>query len=493
MLKTIAIPVAECLSHTKSEFYLLLRKSLEVAVKIANLSTSHCIKQDDFSEEKCGKVYTYKNLKGLAIGASFAVASIARNCEKAYKQSRWQVRHGKSSLRTYRSMPWPMLHNKSCKTMKVIDCVEYIEVSVKLLDTTVIVRLAGGTNHRDQISGLRKAIACNGVRDSKIWIDRKGKAILGFAVDVSPQEKTRTGEAQISSGIGYFAALMLPRSAVPFVINADDLLEWKAESTRRNQAWRQARKQGISRRRLKELSKKFAEKMNRRNKNKIHTIASQLVDKANRRNVATITIDFTIKSFIKEFAWHDLAKKIEYKAGLCGIKVREKTQSVVNPDCESPHVYFTYDPHSHRVKIGKTKGGKGRLESYWTSNPDWVLLAIDNQPSTKLASKEKYYHAMFDLYRVTERNKIGNELFEADSVIAWLRAVDWLGNAGNLSQIMQVLDLSEDKSRAGHLKADSGLFKTEDVLKCSQKADNEQGYSGLKPTAPAVIVTSNES
>jgi len=469
-VKTICIAVAECVSHTKTEFYGALRKSLDLCVKAANLSVSHCIKQDDLTLDKPPKLYTYPAITPLCSGVSFVAASVCRATEATYKQDRWQVRHGKRSVRSYRSMPWPVLHNKSCKTMSIADKGEYIEVTLKLIDGQYTIRLAGGSNYRDQLRGLRQAMNCGGVGDSKIWTDRKGKAIIGFCVKLPDAVKERSGEAVIVSGLDYIASMSLPRWSVPFVCNGDDIGRWKEESTRRNQQWRQARKQGVNKRRLREQSSAFAEKMNRRLKTKTHEMAAQLVSKADRMNIKTIRLDFTIKSYAPSFPWYDFALKIKYKSAMLGIEVIEQTQTVAEPDCENPHVYFAYDPHSHRVKIGKTKGGKGRLESYWTSNPDWVLLAIDNQPQAKLGQKEKHYHAMFDNHRVTERNKIGNELFAADPVIAWLRAVQWLGNAGNLSQIMQVLDVSNDVSRVGHLKADSKytetLLSTEVLAEC---------------------------
>jgi hypothetical protein len=460
VVKTICVAVAECVSHTKNEFYMELRKSLDLCVKAANLSVSHCIKQDDLSMDKPPKIYTYPAISGLCSGVAFVASSISRATEATYRQDRWQVRHGKRSVRSYRSMPWPILHNKSCKTMVIRDNGEYIEVTLKLLNGQYTVRLAGGSNYRDQLRGLRQAMNCGGIGDSKIWTDRKGKAIIGFCVKLPNIQKERNGEAVIVSGLDYLASMSMPRQNIPFVVNGDDIKQWKEESTRRNQQWRQARKQGVNKHRLRQQSSAFADKMNRRLKSKTHEMACQLVSKADRMNIKTIRLDLTIKSFAPSFPWYDFASKIKHKAAMFGIEVIEQTQSVAEPDCENPHIYFAYDPHSHRVKIGKTKGGKGRLESYWTSNPDWVLLAVDNQSQSKLGQKEKYYHSMFDAHRVVGRDKIGNELFAADPVIAWLRAVQWLGNAGNLSQIMQILDVSDDASRVGHLKADSKYSET---------------------------------
>ena len=458
MIRTICIPVAECISHTKSEFYLALRRSLDLSCKLANLSASECVKQDDFTLDKCPKLYTYPACKSHAAGASFVTSSVCRNVEKSYKQDRWQVRHGKRSVRSYRSMPWIMLNNASCSTFWIKDEGEYLTLELRLIDGRYIVRLAGGSNYRDQIRTLRACIASGLICDSKVCIDRSNKAIMGIACDIPVKPKrAELLQVTVASGIDYLCAMSVPRSNKPFVINADDVLAWKSESVRRNQRWRQARKQGVNKRVLREQSSAFVGKMTRRLATKTHEIAKQLVDKAERTGATEMLLDFTVKSFCQSFPWYDLTSKIKYKAAMVGIDVLDKTQVVSEPALDSPHVYFVYDPHSHRVKIGKTKGGKGRLESYLTSNPDWVCLAIDNQPQNKLGVKEKHYHAMFDNHRVTARNKIGNEVFAADPVIAWLRAVGWCGNAGNLSQIAQVLDMSEDASRVGYLQADSGV------------------------------------
>jgi hypothetical protein len=456
MIRTICIPAAECITHEKSEFYRALRKSLDLSCRIANLSASECLKQDDLAETKCPKLYTYPAVKAVSGGVSFVASSVCRLVEKSYRSDRWQVRYGKRSARTYRSMPWPMLNNASVSTFKLQDQGEFLTLTVKLLDDKFTVRLAGGSNYRDQIAGLKNALENGTICDSKVWIDRSHKCIFGIACDMPTKEKRKEKKTvEVTSGIDFLLALTAPRLNFPFTINADDVQQWKAESIRRNQRWRQARKQNVDRRKLKEESSRFAKKMNRRLTTKTHEVASQIVKKAERLNASEIVLDLTIKSYLPAFPWYDLATKIKYKAEMAGIEVVEKTQAVSEPDTESPHIYFAYDSQSHRVKIGRTQGGSGRLNSFLTSNPDWVLLAVDNHPQNKLVSKEKHYHAMFDSHRVVDRGKRGQELFLADPVIEWLRAVGWCGNAGNLSQIAQVLDLSKDGSRVGRLQADS--------------------------------------
>ena len=490
VMRTICLPIAECLSHSKGELYQALRKSLDASRSVANLSATECLRQDKLSDDKCGKLYTYPACKDAYSGVSFMVSSVCRSVEKCYKQDRWQVKRGVKASRSYRSMPWPMLSNAGHSTFKLIDEGEYLVAEIKLLDGMYCVRLASGSNYRDHLRGLRNAIAIDGICDSKLWIDRSHKAILGISVDLpATTVKERSGSVQVVSGIDYLAALTLPRSQKPFVLNGDDIQAWKAESIRRNQRWRQARKQGVNKKRLREESRAFAERMQRRLKTKTHEIAAQIIAKANRCNAERIELDFTIKSYLPSFPWCDLVSKIKHKAAMSGIEVLEKTQTIVEPDLTKPHVYFLYDPHADRIKVGKTKGGAGRIESYWTINPDCVVLAIDNQPITKLGAKEKHYHAMFDNHRVTKRNKAGNELFVAGPVLEWLRAVGWLGNAGNLSQIIQVLDVSKDTTRDGRLQADSEGADHNEELHLSQNATKSQGYLGSKPMAPEVRIS----
>jgi len=448
-VRTICVPVAECISHTKTELYAAIRKSLDASRRVSNLAASECARQDDIRDEKCKKLYTYPAchdpLLDAVPGKGAIVSALCRAVEKNYLQDRWKVQRGDRSLRNYRTMPWPLLQSQG--HFKLIDDGEFLVARIRLFDGTYDVRLAGGSNYRDQIAGLRKSISIDGIGDSKLWIekagDKKHKAMLGISVKLPKKvEKERTGAVEVVSGIEFLVAMTIPRRQSPFVFTGEDVRIWKETSVRRNQQWRQARKQGADRKRLREQSRAFAEKMQRRLKTKVHELASQIVKKADRCKVATIEIDFTIKSYLKQFPWSDLKEKIKHKAELCGIAIFDKTQTIAEPDLDKPHIYFLYDPNAERVKIGRTKGKAGRLESYYTFVPDCVVLAIDNQPINKLVSRENHWHALFDNHRVTGRKEAGNEVFEAGYVIKWLRDRGWLGNAGNLSQIAQVLDVS---------------------------------------------------
>jgi len=485
-MRTVSIPIAECISNTKTELYAALRKSLDASRVVANIAATECLRQDNLQMEKCPKIYTYPACKGLFEGVSFMVSSVCRAVESAYKKKRWRMIRGMEASRSYRSQPWPMLNNKSCSTFTIDDEGEFLTCRIKLLDDWFVVRLAGGVSHRDQIKGLRRAIASDGVCDSKLWIDRKNKAIIGFSCDVAVAENKQKPdcEVRISSGVDYLLGLTQDRVQSPWVVNADEVILWKAESTRRNQRYRQSRKQGVDRRRLKEESKAFADKMARRLATKIHTSTSQIVDKAIKIGAARVKLDLTIKSFATEFPWYDLANKIKYKCESAGIEVIDATQTVAQPDCEKPHVYFAYDLHSHRVKIGRTQGGKDRLKAFWTMQPDLILLAVDNRAQSRLVAMEKHYHAYFDNHRVVNRDKSGRELFAADPVLQWLRAVGWLGNAGNLSQIMQVLDVSQDTSRVGHLQADSEHLGNNESIKVLAEGRKQAGINRVNPDGP---------
>ena len=79
------------------------------------------------------------------------------------------------------------------------------------------------------------------------------------------------------------------------------------------------------------------------------------------------------------------------------------------------------------------------------------------------------------------------EWFFAEPIIAWLREVNWLGNAGNLSEIMQVLDVSSDTERAGDLNANRECLTVFNPERCSQNADKEAGITCENKSAPAVL------
>lgn len=485
-IRTIAIPVAEVIDGgTKQEFYADVRKTLDLAVRMANTSATACLRQDDLTLEKCNKLYTYPALANLSTGVAFAAANIARAVEKTYRQNRWQVRTARRSSQSFRSQPWPLLHNKSANTLQLEACDEFITARIKLLGGWWTVRLAGGSSYRDQTRGLRIAIENNSVCDSKLWVDRKHKAILGIACDVPSSDRAnRSGMMVVASSRDSLIVATFARSDVPFVINADVCKQWQSESSRRYQRLRQDRKSGANRRKIRDEMNAISDKQQRRMKTLCHEVAARVIQKANRMNVAEIQLDLTIKSYAASFPWFDLVEKIKYKCEDAGISVVDITQAVSEPDIVKPHVYFKFAPLAQRVKIGMTGRDDGGRHGSETDSPEELtILAIDNQPKTKLRAREKHFHAMFQEHRVN------GEWFHSEPIIAWLREAQWLGNAGNQSQIAQVLDVSQDTSLVAASMPTVSATTQEVESGCSQNADNTRGYA--ESNQPALAVTNS--
>jgi hypothetical protein len=482
-IRTICVKVAEVLEGgTKSEFYSELRKSLDLTVQIANLSMSQCVKQDDLTQDKAPKLYTYPEIvrRGLTENASQIASSICRAVEKNYKQDRWMVARGKKAIRSFRSQPLPLLHNKSNKTVILTDEREFLTARIKLVSKWFTVRLAGGEGYRDQIRGIRKAMDLNGIGDSKIWIDAKHHAIIGLSCELPASDgRNKSGTMTVSSSRESLLIATFERSSVPFVINADIIHTWKSRTNHKYQRLRQDRKSDANRKEIRQCMNSIAESMSRKMKTLCHEVSSRIVNKAIRSNVAEIKVDLTIKSYSKSFPWFDLASKIKYKAESAGIVVIDATQSLSEPDLCKPHVYFKFAPITNRIKIGMTvREDGGRHGSETDSSEDLVVLSIDNQPKSKVKSREKHFHAMFQEHRLTKQFGSKTEWFVAEPVLAWLREVDWLGNAGNLSQIAQVLDVSKDAVLAGHLKANGECLSGIVSERCSQNADKRRDISG---------------
>jgi len=486
-VRTIAIPVAEVIEGgTKSEFYAALRESLGIAMRIANLSLTECRRQDDWTQEKCGKIYTYPKVSAaMSGGMSHAVSSVCRAMESTYRQSRWRVIRGLESLRSQRSQPWPLLCNVSSKMLHAEDAGEFITARIKLADKWWKVRLSGGSSHRDQVAGIRKAITSGKICDSKIWVDRKHKAILGIACQLPIAERRATfGTLRVASSRESLLVMTSERSDVPFVINADECKKWQSESNRRCQRFRQDMKTGANRKRIREEMNAVSEKYMRRMRSLLHEVASRAVEHAKRRRVAKIELDLTIKSYVDQFQWFDLAEKIKYKAADAGIEVVEATQAVVEPDLNKPHVYFAlgHGKDGPRIKIGCTgKDDGSRLKLNAMLPEKLLVLAIDCQPKSKVRAREKHFHAFF------KEHQIEREWFAFEPVYAWLREVKWLGNAGNLSQIMQYLDETSVSLSAGPLRANSE--RPSDIIADgrSQNAVKSRGYQAIAPAAHVVL------
>ena len=172
----------------------------------------------------------------------------------------------------------------------------------------------------------------------------------------------------------------------------------------------------------------------------VHESTAQIVEHARRKKVEVLRYDSTIRSWMPKFAWFDFATKLKYKCEAEGIRFVDATLKIQEPDLLKPHIYFTLSPTLKQIKIGKTATttGKRSVEQHRTSNPDdLVVLAIDNQPKSKLTNKEKHYHALF----ADARTDANREWFREEPVLTWLREVGWVGNSGNLSQIAQVREV----------------------------------------------------
>ena len=123
-------------------------------------------------------------------------------------------------------------------------------------------------------------------------------------------------------------------------------------------------------------------------------------------------------------------------------------------------------------------------EKSWRMSPV-VLLAVDNVAKSNLTKREKHWHKTFADFRVKEKG-IGTEIFEAQPIIDFLREAEWLGNAGNLSQISQYIDAAGLASSQGDLHAYRKCNSQTKSEKCSHKAVKRQGYLGSNQAAPAV-------
>lgn len=280
------------------------------------------------------------------------------------------------------------------------------------------------------------------IGDSTVAIDRGGSAVLRICVDREPLKNRKlSGVLRVASHREHLIVAAKERDSVPFVINAPEVKEWERTKSVAYQRFRQDRKHGDKKRANSDLIA-TANRYNRRTMTHVKRTAAAIVKYAIRRGVARLTLDLTVKSYLHKYPWHMLSTHIAYRCEDAGIEFANATQQVVEPSIDNPHIYFRYSPLAEKVKIGKTINGKSRAKSAATDSPDdeLTILAVDNQSVSKLTQREKYWHAYFAAHR------LHGEWFDAVPVITWLREAGWLGNAGNRSQIAQVLDLNDDVS-----------------------------------------------
>ena len=453
MMRTIKIPVAEIVDGgTKSEFYADLRTTLDLSRRSANLVMSECVRIDTGlmvggkapSPKGAPPKSLYHSINTHFPGACAVAATISRDVWRKYHDARWEISIGKRSVPQFRSWPWPLL-----KTSKFVVNAEAATVRLKLLRANptddsrfreYVVRLSTNGGHQRQLNGLRRAEA---IRDSKIFIDRKHKAIVDIACRFpAVTERAKGGTLTVSTMRDNLFVASRPSDKVPFVITGQIAHKWQLERKRRQQQLRQDSKSG-KRRALRKQKALAADKYRRRISTFIHESTMQIVKHAQRRGVASVQLDMTVKSFMPSFPYFEFGEKLAYKCADAGLQFTNATQVVVNPDVEKPHVYFKYSPATHRVKIGQTGRKKGERHASATDSADrdLVILAVDNQPKTKLRKRETHFHAQFAAHRVCDGLTLSaGEWFDAEPILYWLREVQWLGNAGNVSQLKQVLD-----------------------------------------------------
>jgi len=434
MQRTMVIAVAEVLSGgTKAEFYKELREMLDTCRRAANKVVSLCLAADTelMTGGKCPKLYSYKAIASEFPGICSVASSIDRAVIKQYRQSRYSIASGRKSACCYRSFPFPLLVSQGA--CKIDSSGDRITVKFRLKSEWVVV-LAGGARYARQSHGIRKAVS---VCDSKIWIDRKGKALVGVSCQIPEAiEKERSGTMTVQTAKDALLICNVEGSDIPFTINGDCVKQWSAARQRSVQRLSQDRKSGSKRATIKVLQDRVSGKWDRRFDSFCHEVSAQVVAHAKRRGVATVVLDFTVKSFCDSFQWFKLKSRIVYKCETEGIRVEDASLVIAEPEVSKPHVYFKLAPSTGRVKIGLTsrKDG-GRHGGETDSAEELVLLAVENHSVKDLRKVEKRHHSYFAAYR-----KKG-EWFDSGPVVEWLREVGWLGNAGNLSQIKQVLDV----------------------------------------------------
>ena len=439
--------IAEVLDEeSKAAFYSDVRESLDLSRRAANICIRECFTADTklmTVGEKAPKFYTYPKVSGMFPGCTMIAAAISRTAEKHYKTHRWKIARGMVSVPNQRSFPWPLLHNKSVKMLKLNVRDEFITASIQLTGKRWTVRLKGGSNYRDQIAGIKAAVENGTIGDSKLWVDRKHRAVIGICCDVpAKDERKGTGTVSVVTHRDHFLIGTSPRSDVPFAINGDRVRQWNAERNRVYQRCRQDRKQDKHwRRAANERMERLSQKHRDRIKTFCHEASCEVVKFAKRRKAAKVEFDSTIRSYVPSFPWFEFIEMVKYKCEDAGFEFVDRTLAIAEPNIDKPHVYFKYYPTTKYVKIGQTRNAEQRAKAASTDTPENVIyLALSNAAKTKLRAEEKRWHGIFASHRV--RND--REFFDAGPVIQYLEEAQMIGNAGNMTQIKQVLDASDD-------------------------------------------------
>ena len=447
------VPIAEVMAGgTKSEFYAELRKTLNLCVRATNRAVTEYAKLDRRLWESTGKpakmpkdTPIYKLINGMFPPlCSHIAASLSRAAGKKYRDERYRLFANRVSLPICRSCPYPLLPSQGKQHLNVSqDNDGNVLIRLKLIGTDYYtLRLRGGSNYARQIRTIKDAIE---IGDSKIWIHRKsGVATIGLACKMEAKPIVGTGVLRVATDRDNFIVATKAKSDIPFTITGDQVHKWAAEARRKQERLRQDSKSG-QRRKLRKVKQDASEKYDQRIKSFIRESVAHLVKHAKRRRVAGIAYDDTIRSYFRNFQWHELATHLENKCEEIGLTFEHTAKEILPALDWEPHVYFAAavidGKATGKVKIGYTSRTKSkrRRELEGMGGQELIMLATDRLPQAKLRAREKELHAKFS--KVKMNNGVGREWFELEPIVEWLREIDCLGNSGNRSQVMQILDI----------------------------------------------------
>jgi hypothetical protein len=198
----------------------------------------------------------------------------------------------------------------------------------------------------------------------------------------------------------------------------------------------------VIKRKQREVSTKFNNRLN----SFIEESTSHIVEHARRRLVETIEYNSTIRSYSPEFPWFQFALRLQNKAEEQGIQFVNKTSEItpVDDNDPGPHVYCDVGVDRvtgaiRNVKLGKSirEVGTRARDDARAQDQDWITLFTHKTTKNGLSKLEKRYLSLFDAHRING----SKEMFRAEPIIEWSREVGCLGNTGNLSQIMQHIEV----------------------------------------------------
>lgn len=519
--RTITVKVAEVLSGgSKQEFYAELRELLDLSRRAANLVMTACLRSDEAFATKGDipvKINAYAAVnKLLGKGQSRVAASISRQVEKKYFQDRNSAADGRKSIANFRSFPLPLLCNSSTKNIRISVEGQNVVAEIKLKKWWKI-RFAGGSNQRFKLGGIKNAIAMSnnpissktvargknkgqqkivygGFTDSKIWM-QKNVAIIGVGVRMPAASKNDGFEGVLKVRTSIDNLLVASRSyaETPWVITGDKALKKISERDRKYRRLSQDRKSGTERKKIRELQAKISDGWQSWINSFVHEISSHVVQYAKRRKVEKIELDCTVQSFMPRFPYFMLSERLAYKCEDAGIGFENVTKPIKEPDVNTPHIYFKFSPATGHIKIGKSgKEDGSRHSASPTDSPDpnMVVLAIQSVDASDIAEIEKQYKDDFLTYKIKSKVRtkgVQQEWFEGEPILKFLRERGWLGNTGNVSQLMQVLPLELFTEDAGSSSPSVSMPFEIAFTECSQDADKRRGYAGSN--RPALAVT----